>query len=198
MSENMKKHMIALILAAAFLIVVPILTVRNNAANDKNNDFISNKENNSDYLTEILANEFREEYCSEGLKAVGIILNSNYKSGEKIQSLNKSEFIKKYKNGEKYYSLIEKTADEIGDKCITYKGKAVKLPYYYTTNGNCDDEYSYLKNTANPWDLINKNYTYDSKPGISLNSLNELCKKGLSCEESLSRYLKDIKIEPPR
>lgn len=190
----MKKHITAITLAAIFLIIIPLLTVNFNYFGNRKAGFNSYKENKTDYLTGILASEFREDYCEEGLKAVAIILNSNYNSGVKLNSISKDEFLKKHKNGERYYSKIEKTSEEYGNTIITYKGKPVTVPFSYVTNGDCQSDYAYIRNTANPRDLINAGYTFDSEPGVSLNSINELCKRGLSCEEALNRYFKKISI----
>lgn len=191
MSKNMKKHFTALVLIAVFLTAIPLMTIRINipkSANKKNSAQEPVK------LTDMLAYEFKEGYCEEGLKATGIILNSNYKAGEKVNTLSKTEFFKKYKNEKNYYSLIEKLSEELKDQCITYKEKAVKIPYYYITNGDCKTDLPYIKSTANPWDLLSAKYNFDAKSGVSLNSINEMCRKGLSCEDALNRYFENIKI----
>ena len=191
MSKNMKKHFTALSLIAIFLIAIPLFTIKINIPKSNDNESASQKSTN---LTDMLAYEYNENYCKEGLKAIGIILNSNYKSGVKVKTLSKKEFLQKYKKGESYYSFIEKISEEIKDRCITYKGKTVKIPYCYITDGSCKEEKPYLKSTANPWDLLNAKYSFDAKSGVSMNSINLMCKKGLSCEESLNRFFKNIKI----
>ncbi|MCR5653647.1 MAG: hypothetical protein K6F88_07575 [Ruminococcus sp.] len=190
----MKKHIIALILTSVFLISIPLFTVNINTTKSKKSSFNSDKEIKSGVSTEILAYEFKKEFCEEGLKAVAIILNSNYKSGVKLNTLSKSNFLKKFTDGERYYSLIEKTIEETGGRYITYKGKPVKIPCSFVTDGKCDSVYPYLRDTCNPADLINPHYTFNSSSGVSFNSINKLCKKGLSFEECLDRYFTDIKI----
>lgn len=190
----MKKLLIAASLAAALMIAIPLFTVKNNTFGDIKKIFNSKKEVKSDALTEIVAYNFKEDYCDEGLKAITIILNSNYKAGDKLKRLNKKDFIKKYKNGANYYSKIEKTIKENNGKYITYKGKPARIPYCYISNGKCLIDYPYIRKTSSPWDLLSKDYTFDAKSNVSLNSINTLCKNGLSYKESLSRYLKNIKI----
>ena len=98
------------------------------------------------------------------------------------------------KHLQKHKSInLENTAKEIKNITITYNGKPAAIPYSYITSGLCESDYPYIRNTANPWDLINREYTLDAKTGVSLNSINKLCEKGLSCKEALSRYLKDAK-----
>lgn len=190
----MKKHIIALILTAGFLFMIPLFTVKNISCDNIVSSFNSDKENNSGYLANLLAYEFREDYNEECLKAVAIILNSNYKAGVKCKSLSKMDFIKKYKGGESYYSIIEKTVKETENICIKYKGKPAAVPYAYITSGNCESEQPYLRDTQSPWDLINNSYTFDAPEGVSLNGINELCRNGLSCDEALYHYLKNIEI----
>lgn len=191
MSKNMKKHFTALVLITVFLTAIPLFTIKTNVTKPENNNTAPKK---GTKLTDILAYEYNENYCSDGLKAAGIILNSNYKSGAELKAISKKDFLQKQKNGKKTYSELEKICKEIKDLCITYKGKAVKIPYYYITNGVCKAEQPYLKAAASPWDLLSSDYTYDAKPGVSLYSINEMCKNGMSPEESINRYFKNIKI----
>ncbi len=191
----MKKLLAAAALAAALMIAIPLFTVKNNALGDIKKMFNSKKEAKSDALTEIVAYNFKEDYCGEGLKALAIILNSNYKAGDKLKRISKKDFLKKYKNGASYYSKIEKTVKEISGSYITYKGKPARIPCCYISNGKCQIDYPYIRKTSSPWDLLSKSYTFDAKSNVSLNSINALCENGLSYKESLSRYLKDVKIQ---
>ena len=188
----MRKHITALIMALVFLAVIPLFTIKIIKGNIRDTGFNSDKETKIGLSAEMLAYEFREEYCPEGLKAVAVILNSNYNSGEKLNTLSKADFIKKYKNGEKYYSEIENTIKTIKNTYITYKGKPVKIPCSYLTNGTCESVYPYLNNTANPQDYINPEYKFNLTPGVSFNSVNELCEKGLNFKEALGKYIKKI------
>lgn len=191
MSKNMKKHFTALTLIAIFLIAIPLFTAGINIPKSSDNESSAQKDTE---LTDMLAYEYNENYCKEGLKAVAIILNSNYKAGEKAKTLSKKGFLKKHKDGKKIYSDLKKICKDTKNLCITYKGKAVKPPYYYITNGACKSEQPYLKAAANPWDLLSADYTYDAKPGVSFYSINEMCKSGMSWKESLNRYFKNVKI----
>ena len=72
--------------------------------------------------------------------------------------MSKADFIKKYKDGEKYYSNIEKSVKELSDNYITYKNKPVYVPCFKTSKGYTekDKEYPYLKAAACPWDRLKK------------------------------------------
>ena len=191
MRENMKKHFTAFVLTAVFLTAIPLFTVKTGVPKATNKKILHQKDS---ALTDMLAYIFDEDFCTEGLKAAAIILNSNYKAGAKVNTINKNDFLKKYKNGKDYYSELEKLSDTIKDLSITYNGKAVKTPCYYITNGICEGGKPYLRNTANPWDYFCPEYTFDAKAGVSLYSVNKMCEKGLSAEEVLNRYFKDVKI----
>ena len=191
MNKNMKKHFTALGLTAVFLTTIPLITLNLSASKTQSTKSTAKK---NIELTDMLAYEFKEDYCDDGLKALGIILNSNYKSGTSPKTISKKDFLKEHKNGKKYYSLLEKISKKIKDRCITYKGKAARIPYYYITNGSCKSEKPYLRNTVSPSDLLCEEYTFDAKPGVSLYSINKMCERGLSCEESLNRYFKNIEI----
>ncbi len=181
----MKKRITAVLLCAALMIMIPMISVKNNAAKDIEKVFNSKKENTF-VLAEALAYEYKKEYSDETLKALALILNSNYKAGVKLKTMPKNDFIKKH--GEKNYSKLENTAKEFEDKCLVYKGKAAPVPYAFVTSGKTEGnkKYPYIKNTACPWDALSKRS--DESAAVSLNSINKLCGLGLSYTEALAGF----------
>lgn len=188
----MKKRLLAAAVAVALMIGIPLLTVKNNTFNDIKLYFNSKEEIKANPLTEITAYHFKKSYCDEGLKAIAIILNSNYKSKIKQKRMSKNDFIKKF--GNDYYSKIEKTVAETKNIFIAYKGKPARIPCCYISSGVCEIDYPYIRKTSSPWDLLNAEYKSGLKPEVSLNSINEMCESGLSYKEALGRYLQNVKI----
>lgn len=153
-----------------------------------------------------VAKEFRGEYNFETLKAITIILQSNYSFKEinptknKKTYLNKNDFCKKFKEkGDKYYDKIEKAVNEVYGEIVFFNNKKLHIPYCYVlSEDNDNSNYGYLKNCGTPWDCVNKSYKESKeKFGISLNSLNKLCENGLNYQEALGYFLNDIEIKLP-
>lgn len=141
------------------------------------------------------AYHFRKHYDEKTLKALILILNSNYKAKKlnKHDSIDKNDFIKKYKNGKNYYSKIENTVKELDGEYITYKNKPVYIPLFKVSKGNTDfsKKYPYLDAAACPWDKIKKDFKSSGKEvGISVNTLDKLCAQGLSYKEAVGYFLK--------
>lgn len=191
--EKMKKRILAAVAALIILIAVPLFSVKNNVPDDLFKLFCSDSKNSHDIIN-TLAYEYREEYSDEALKAIAIILNSNYKAGKKLKSTNKTDFIKKH--GKDNYSKIEKTIDDVKDICITYKDKPAPVPYCYLSGGNSERsaKHPFIKTAACPWDLLNKEYDGSHPDAVSLNSINKLCENGYSYAEALAVYI-DGKLE---
>lgn len=190
----MKKKIIGLLLILAIMAAVPLIL-----SNKKiimplkaNNSQTSEKEEN--IITKAAAYNFRKHYNSETLKAIVLILNSNNKVNRlsKNELLTKSEFIKKYKDGESYYSNIEKTVSKLKDEFITYKNKAVYVPCFKVSKGNTETnkKFPYLKAAACPWDKIKKECkTSNNTVGVSINTLDKLCAQGLSYKEAVRYFV---------
>lgn len=193
-SENMKKKITVLLLILAIMAAIPLFFGKNNIKIDTKTIFKSKTPGKIELISSAAAYHFRESYSGETLKAIILILNSNNKAGklDKKQTLSKSEFLNKYKNGKDYYSKIENTVKKLSDKYITYKNKAVYIPCHSLSKGYTEKnkKYPYLKSCACPWDVTQKGYNEKSDSiGISLNSLDALCKNGLNAEKALEHFL---------
>lgn len=205
----MKKKLIGLLLVLVTMVSIPLFAVENSAYKEAVAVFAhksdKKNENEQSKILGITAAKFRKEYSEETLKAIVIILNTNYMENKNNFNLNDSkdylsqkEFNKKYGNdAEKYYSMIENATESAKGKYITYKSKAVYIPFFYLSEGYTERslKYPYIRNSASPWDCLSKGYKENNNTtGVSLNGLNTLCKKGLSCKKALKWYLQDIKI----
>ncbi|MCH5298695.1 MAG: hypothetical protein J1E96_02920 [Ruminococcus sp.] len=190
----MKKKLIGILLLIAAMMSIPLVTVRNGVFSDVKEVFRDNNTNKSEKLTELVCASYRDEYCNEAINALAIILNSNYKAEKKKFTdkdfMNKEEFIKKY--GEDKYSFIEKTVAEFKDKTIKYMKKTVYTPLFYLSDGYTmkSEKYPQLRDCACPWDKLSDEFEECGNiNGISMNTVNELCKKGASYKEALRWFI---------
>lgn len=190
----MKKKILGLLLILAIMASIPL--VFNNKKIDLNTFLKNNPRKNTktETITNIAANNFRKHYNDETLKALILILNTNYRLNktDKKDSISKEAFIKKYKNGKDYYSKIEKTAKNMKDEFITYHSKPVYIPYFKISKGYTETskKYPYLKASACPWDKIKKDYNNSKNTiGISINSLDKICSLGTNYKDAVKRFL---------
>ncbi len=190
----MKKKFIGILLLIAAMASIPLITVKNNAYADAKEVFADSSINENKSITELVAANYRDEYTDETIKTLVIILNSNYKTKKNKFSdkdfLNKENFIKKH--GEDKYSFLEKTVNEFSEKTIKYKKKTVYTPLFYLSDGYTmkSENYPQLKGCACPWDKLNNKFEECGNTiGISMNTINQLCKKGASYKEALKWFV---------
>lgn len=187
----MKKKITALLLILAIMAALPlVLNLNNITINAKKDKNLSRNE----IITGIAAYNFRKHYNKETLKAIILILNTNYttKKFNKNEIMSKTDFTAKFKKGEEYYSNIEKTVKEMENEYITYNNKAVYIPYFKVSKGYTENskKYPYLKACGCPWDTYKKDFkNSDNTVGISINSLDKLCGKGLSYKKAVEYFL---------
>lgn len=184
----MKNKILGFLFILLILAVIPLVNL-NKASISKALPVFSD---NNDHKTSLIAQKadatITDNYCDEAVKAVIIILNTNYKC-------DKNSFSTSDKKS--YNSKTEKYVRELAGKHIVYKGKISPVPYFRYSKGYTatSAKYPYIKNSACPWDC-GKNS--DNIEGVSLNSLNELCKNGLNAEQALKHFLSDIEIKTTR
>lgn len=192
----MKKKITGLLLILAIMAAIPLVFSKNKIKIDTKSIFQSKYSEKIELISSAAAYYFRESYSDETLKALVLILNSNYKTGKlsKNERLSKRDFLRKYKKGRDYYSKIENTAKNLSDRYITYKNKAVYIPCFNLSKGYTEKSknYPYLKSRACPWDVIEKGYNKKAvSVGISLNSLDRLCENGMNYNTALEYFLSE-------
>lgn len=198
----MKKKLIVLTLILVLMWSIPLFTTNNMIIKDFKNKFLTVKDSKKSadlQLTDkeiiycLTAERYKDEYCDEVIKAMSIILYSNYKfkpSDFKLNNKYRDEFIFKY--GKKKFKKMTNAIDNVYGNIITYKNKPAYIPCYYKSSGNTkgSKKYPYIKNAASPWDNTKSNH----KVCVSLNGINQLCKKGYNYKEALGWYLEGVKI----
>ena len=194
----MLKRLVSLLLIVSIFIAVPLISVelfRNKAPSPSKK---SAPKSRTEILTAQLAAEFSEDYCDEALEAIAIVLNSNYDaknpavSDRREAQISRQAFLKKYTNGELYYSKLENIVAKTNGKTLKYCGETVYIPLTELSAGYTvpSKDYPYLKAAPSPWDVLEKSVGKNTaQTAVSLNGINELCKSGLSAAQALRHYI---------
>lgn len=134
--------------------------------------------------------------CDEAIKALVIILNSNYKLNNSSINLTESsqyiDFADLYNSDLELYNKISAAYNSVSELYITYNSSIVSVPYSASSNGATlyDEDTSYIVPVASVWDCFSEDYSPDlSCYGVSLNGINYLCNNGSTYEEALLWYL---------
>lgn len=152
----------------------------------------------TDVLCALTAARYREGYGIETVKAIVLILNTNYKL--KPDSFGKNDFLYKEDasgNILEVYSDIEGAVNSVKEKTLCKDGKALYIPFSESSNGKTavSKDYTYLEAVASPWDCFDKGYDESSVcVGVSLSGVNYLCNSGESFEDAVLWYLPDFSI----
>ncbi|MBQ5399148.1 MAG: hypothetical protein IIU14_06915 [Ruminococcus sp.] len=182
----MKNKIIGFLLILLILVMIPLCAARKTVRSEP-----PKKSAQPDESVKIIAyaaeKALPEGCCDEALKALIIILNTNYK-------YNKGLFDKNV--GKINNSKTEKYAEMLKGYYITYNKKTVPVPYFRYSAGftSPGKSHPYIRNSASPWDLPENGKSTD---GVSLNGINKLCGLGLDYKSALGWYLKDIEINAP-
>lgn len=203
----MKEKIIALILMFILMALLPFAAAKcsdNNTSTSTMSTADTPKKpaENEDYgktLCALLAAKYDKSYSTEALKALAIILNTNYKVNPNSFS-DEDYLIEENTSGsmKEIYSQIKKAADYAKEKTLCINRKALYIPFSPVSNGATvqSDDYSYLQSVASPWDCYCSDFSEDAKcVGVSINGVNYLCKNGATAEDALLWYLPEFEIK---
>ncbi len=153
-------------------------------------------QNDSELLCALVAAEYNEDYDSETVKAVAVILNNNYKVNPDSFNLDDTSqclYEEDANNSVKEnYSEIEEAVNSVKEIKITCNEKSVYIPFSQTSNGHtyAGTENTYFVAVASPWDCFNSSCDENEECiGVSLNGIDILCKSGCNYKEALEWYL---------
>lgn len=191
----MKNKIFMLLIILILMIFLPVYFTKSLSFADITDTVMQQENQEKKIVKGLVAGNFNPEYNEETLKAMTLILKWNYKiDPDKAYKayVSKKDFTEKYEK--KDYKKIKNAVNEVYDYSIELTTDAY-IEINYITTANTENEI--IKNYANPWDLLTKEYD-DTKEitGISLNTLNTLCNNGLDYKQALSYFINDIKITP--
>ncbi len=151
-------------------------------------------------LCGMVAANYDESYCEETLKALAVILYTNYCLAPDDYDLKDSRICILESNAEnsvnENYNTIKSAVSAVYKKALCSNGKVLYIPFTSSTNGktSSSSEYPYLTAVASPWDSYS-NANDDEHCGVSLNGINYLCNDGYSYAQALQWYLPDFTIQ---
>lgn len=152
-------------------------------------------------LCGFVAAKYKENYSDETVKAIALIMNTNYKANPNAFNIeDKSVCLFKEKSDDKIkkiYSKFETAVGSVINMSITKNDSLLFIPYSDTSNGftYCSEKYNYLCSVASPWDCYAKSFNNELKcVGVSLNGVDYLCKNGSSAEDALKWYLPEFEV----
>lgn len=151
-------------------------------------------------LCGMVAAKYNENYCEETLKALAVILYTDYNVSPDDYDLSDIDIClpeSKAENSVKEnYNKIKSAVSSVYKKTLCADGKAFYIPFCDFTNGktSTNSEYPYLTAVASPWDSYVNTEEKDYY-GVSLNGINFLCNDGYNYEEALRWYLPNFKIQ---
>lgn len=208
----MKFKLISVLLFLVIMATLPLAVVKCNFKSN-NSEYINtendenkhvNNEQDDDInvlLCGFIAAQYDESYCEETVKAVAILMQTDYDvKPQKFDLDNKNIYLSKDKadnSVKEKYSDFEKAVSSVSEIKITKNNKTLYIPFSKISNGQTvtDKEYDYLSPVASPWDCFNINYNAESNcVGVSLCGLDYLCKNGMSAQEALKWYLPEFEI----
>lgn len=151
-------------------------------------------------LCGMVAANYDESYCEETLKALAVILYTNYCLAPYDYDLKDSRICILENNAEnsvkENYNTIKSAVSAVYKKALCSNGKVLYIPFTSSTNGktSSSSEYPYLTAVASPWDSYS-NANDDEHCGVSLNGINYLCNDEYSYAQALQWYLPDFTIQ---
>lgn len=205
------------ILACALLLVLmallPFTAVKCSTSGSKseseltsNTGKTNNDTNGSNDTNEILvgltAALCKENLCDEAIKAIAILINTDYEVKPEYFDLeNKEVYFSKGgldNSDREYYSKIESIVNSMDKKTLSVKNEKVFIPYSQISCGYTLDSEDcvYIMSVASPWDCFSQGYDENAEcVGVSVSGINYLCQNGASAEQALKWYLPEFEIK---
>ncbi len=137
-----------------------------------------------------------DSYCTETVRAITIILNTNYDISTFDLSDETIYLPEEKLSGSKkeFYGEIKKIVNSNMEFYLTKSNEKLYIPYSNSSNGSTIQN-DYLCSVASPWDCFNKGFDKDTACyGVSLSGIDYLCKNGMNAEQALLWYLPDFEI----
>lgn len=210
---DIRKKILACTLLLVLMALLPFTAVKCSTSGSKseskltsstgktNNDTKESDKSNA-ILVGLTAAVCNENFCDEAIKAIAILLNTDYEvNPDKFDLDNKEVYFSKDEldNSKKeYYSKIESIVNSMDKKNLSVKEEKVFIPYSQISCGyTLDSEYCmYIMSVASPWDCFSQDYDEKAECiGVSVNGINYLCQNGASAEQALKWYLPHFEIK---
>ena len=179
----MKEKLIAVVL---LLILTAILPIAVSKCSERSfakptvstSDTPEKPKDSGEILCALTAGLYKDSYSAETLKAIAILMNTNYRANP--DSFKANDFLYE----ENASGSIKDVYGEIKKAAESANGTTCK-----------NENYKYIHSVASPWDCYQTDFDANAEcVGVSLSGIDYLCKNGCSAEEALLWYLPDFKI----
>lgn len=151
-------------------------------------------------LCGLVASNYDESYNDETLKALAVILYTNYITSPDNYDLTDTNIClpeNKAENSTKEnYVKIKSAVSAVYKKTLCQCGKAFYIPVSVCSNGKTttSTDYPYLTAVASPWDCYSEYSKEENCYGVSLYGLNYLTSNDSDYKDALLWYLPDFDI----
>ncbi|MCQ2514427.1 MAG: hypothetical protein MJ089_04975 [Ruminococcus sp.] len=207
----MKFKIVTFILTLLLMAAIPLAATAIKQRSIVHTDFLQNGnkeielntkesiDNNDNKIICKLVTELTDEiYCDETIKAIAVLINSDYRISPNEFDINKSTPSDITTNSDdEYYKKIVKIAEPMLNTYITINGNIEYIPYNKCSNGNTyiSDKNNNLVLVASPWDYYSKDFEKDIECiGVSIDGIDYLCKNGYDYKQALKWYLPKYEI----
>lgn len=199
----MKEKLIAVVL---LLILTAILPIAVSKCSERSfakptvstSDTPEKPKDSGEILCALTAGLYKDSYSAETLKAIAILMNTNYKANPDSFKANDFLYEENASGSIKdVYGEIKKAAESAKNKTLRKNSEALFVPYSETSNGTTykNENHRYIHSVASPWDCYQTDFDANAEcVGVSLSGIDYLCKNGCSAEEALLWYLPDFEI----
>ena len=176
--------------------------IKHEAVDDKTDSTSKNtSKSDNEILCGLTVAACKKDYCDEAVKAIAILLNTDYSVNPDSFDLNNEDvYIEKEgldNSGKEFYSRIERIVNSNLELYLTVNNKKVYIPYKKSSCGYTLDskDCEYIISVASPWDCFSSDYSENSEcVGVSLDGVDYLCKNGASAEGALKWYLNSFEV----
>lgn len=176
----MKENLIAVVL---LLILTAILPIAVSKCSERSfvkptvstSDTPEKPKDSGEILCALTAGLYKDSYSAETLKAIAILMNTNYKANPDSFKANDFLYEENASGSIKdVYGEIKKAAESAKNKTLRKNSEALFVPYSETSNGTTykNENYRYIHSVASPWDCYQTDFDANAEcVGVSLREL---------------------------
>ncbi len=173
----MKEKLIAVVL---LLILTAILPIAVSKCSERSfakptvstSDTPEKPKDSGEILCALTAGLYKDSYSAETLKAIAILMNTNYKANPDSFKANDFLYEENASGSIKdVYGEIKKAAESAKNKTLRKNSEALFVPYSETSNGTTykNENYKYIHSVASPWDCYQTDFDANAEcVGVSL------------------------------
>ena len=179
----MKEKLIAVVL---LLILTAILPIAVSKCSERSfakptvstSDTPEKPKDSGEILCALTAGLKKASYSAETLKAIAILMNTNYKANPDSFKANDFLYEENASGSIKdVYGEIKKAAESAKNKTLRKNSEALFVPYSETSNGTTykNENYRYIHSVASPWDCYQTDFDANAEcVGVSLSGIDYL------------------------